>query len=184
MTESWTKQSEHHFPSELWRHCYFLCQCCFWEVQQHSAQSLVHNLSLHSETVLLSLLCYHFAKLYLVWVFLSFTVLGTQCVFCQSEMCIFGGREVSLWSLGNFFLSACFCLVTQMCPTLCDPADCSPPGSSVNGIFHARTPQWVVISFSRGSSSPRDQTHISCIGRQIFYHWATREARPLCLNTY
>jgi len=70
--------------------CYSLCQCCFWEVQQHSAQSLVHNLSLHSGTIILSLLCYDFAKLFLVWVFLSFTVLGTQCVFCWSEMCNLG----------------------------------------------------------------------------------------------
>ena len=36
--------------------------------------------------------------------------------------------------------------------------------------------EWVTISFTRGSSQPRDQTHISCIGRQILYHWATREA--------
>ena len=118
--------------------CYFLCQCCFWEVQQHSAQSLVHNLVLHSGTAILSLWCYDFAKLYLMWVFLSFTVLDTQCGFCRYEMCIFGGWEVSLWSLGDFFLFACCCLVTQMCPTLCDPIDCSPPGSSVHGISQAR----------------------------------------------
>ena len=52
--------------------------------------------------------------------------------------------------------------------------DCSLPGSSVHGIFQARTLEWVAISFSRGSSQPRDGTHISCIGRQIPYHWATR----------
>ena len=43
----------------------------------------------------------------------------------------------------------CFeCLVTQSCPTLCDPRDCSPPGSPVPGILQARTLEWVAISFS------------------------------------
>ena len=48
--------------------------------------------------------------------------------------------------------------------------DCSLPGSSVHGISQARILEWVAISFSRGSSKPRDQTHISFIGRQILYH--------------
>ena len=39
-------------------------------------------------------------------------------------------------------------LVTQSCPTLCDPMDCNPPGSSVHGIFQARVLEWVAISFS------------------------------------
>ena len=47
-------------------------------------------------------------------------------------------------------------LITQSCPTLCDPMDCSPPGTSVHGILQARTPEWVAISFSRESSQPRD----------------------------
>ena len=46
-------------------------------------------------------------------------------------------------------------LVIQSCPTLCDPMDCGPPGSSVHGILQARIPKWVVIPFSRGFSSPR-----------------------------
>ena len=54
--------------------------------------------------------------------------------------------------------------------------DCSPPSSSVHGISQARIQEWVASFFSRGSSQPRDWTHISCIGRQILYHWATREA--------
>ena len=45
-------------------------------------------------------------------------------------------------------------LVTQLCPTLCDPIDCSPPGSDVHGILQARILEWVAISFSRGSSDP------------------------------
>ena len=42
--------------------------------------------------------------------------------------------------------------VAQSCPTLCDPMDCSPPGSSIHGIFQARVLEWVAISFSKGSS--------------------------------
>ena len=54
-------------------------------------------------------------------------------------------------------------LVTQSCLILCDPMDCKPPGSYLHGTFQARTLKWVAISFSRGSSQPRNQTHISCI---------------------
>ena len=64
-------------------------------------------------------------------------------------------------------------LITQSCLTLLDSTDCSPPGSSVHGIFQARTLEWVAISSSRGSSQPRDRTHISyisCTGRQVLYH--------------
>ena len=53
--------------------------------------------------------------------------------------------------------------VTQSCPTLCYPMDCSLPGSSVHGIFQARVLEWVAISFSRGSSWPRDWTRVPCI---------------------
>ena len=49
------------------------------------------------------------------------------------------------------------------------PMDCSPPGSSVHGIFQARILEWVAISSSRGSSPPRDRTHVSFIGRRILY---------------
>ena len=54
-------------------------------------------------------------------------------------------------------------LVAQSCPTLCDPMDCSPPGSSVHGIFQARILEWVAISFSRGFFQPRDRARVSCM---------------------
>ena len=59
-------------------------------------------------------------------------------------------------------------LVAQLCPTLCDPMDCSPPGPSVHEIFQARILEWVAISFSRGSSQPRDQTRVSCTTGRFF----------------
>ena len=69
-------------------------------------------------------------------------------------------------------------LLAQLCPTLCDPVDCSPPGSSVRGILQARILEWVAISFSRGSSPPRDQTQLSCTAGRFFIIWATREVLP------
>ena len=50
----------------------------------------------------------------------------------------------------------------QSCPTLCDPIDYSPPGSSVHGILQARILEWVATSSSKGSSQPRDRTWVSC----------------------
>ena len=59
-------------------------------------------------------------------------------------------------------------LVSQSCPTLCHPVDCSLLGSSVHGIFQARILEWIAISLSRGSSQPRDQTPVSCITGRFF----------------
>ena len=58
--------------------------------------------------------------------------------------------------------------VTQSCLTLCDPRDCSLPVCSVHGIFQARVLEWVAISFSRGSSQPRDWTLVSHIAGKYF----------------
>ena len=70
----------------------------------------------------------------------------------------------------------CVCVCAQSCLTFCDPMDYSLPGSSVHEIFQIRIPERVAISYSRGSSGSRDQTCISCIGRQILYHCTTWEA--------
>ena len=67
-------------------------------------------------------------------------------------------------------------LFIQSCLTLCDPIDCSPLGFSVHGILQARILEWVAISFSRGSSQPRDWTWVSCTTGRHFTIWATREA--------
>ena len=74
------------------------------------------------------------------------------CVFCNEQY--------------NFVCM--YVLVAQLCLTLCDPMDCSPPGSSVHGILQARILEWVAISFSRGSSQPRNQTQVSCIAGKFF----------------
>ena len=76
-------------------------------------------------------------------------------------------------------------LVAQSCPTLCHPMDCSPLGSSVHGILQAKILEWVPISFSRGSSQPRDQTRVSCVNRRILHHCTTWEAlSPHCSSAF
>ena len=60
------------------------------------------------------------------------------------------------------------CLVAKSCLTLGDPMDCGLPGSSVHGILQAGILEWVAISFSRGSSKPRNQTWVSCIAGRFF----------------
>ena len=66
--------------------------------------------------------------------------------------------------------------VSQSRPTLCDPLDYSLPGSSIHGIFQARGLEWVVLSFSRRSSQPRDWTWVTLIVGRHFTVWAIREA--------
>ena len=83
-------------------------------------------------------------------------------------------RQVNIWKDAHIMCHYC-CLVAKLCLTLCDPMDCSPPVSSVHGIPQARILGWVAMPSSRVSFQPRDWTHFSCIGRQILYHWATRE---------
>ena len=84
----------------------------------------------------------------------------------------------SLWSESIQFSS-----VAQLCPTLCNPMDCGPPGSSIHGIFQARVLEWVAISFSRGSSQPRGGTWVSCTAGRLFTDWARRDALVVGLKT-
>ena len=90
--------------------------------------------------------------------------------------------EIEAHTHGLLPIPVCTCAVVQLCPILCDPFDCSPPGSSIHGIFQPKILEWVAISSSRGSSQPRDGTWVPCIGRWVLYHWATWEALPTLLH--
>ena len=75
-----------------------------------------------------------------------------------------------------FYRILCASRTCISCPVLCHPMDWGPPGSSVHGTLQARILEWVAISYSRGSSPPRDGTCVSCvscIGRWILYQYAT-----------
>ena len=114
----------------------------------------------------------------LEWVAISSSRGSSQARDRTRVSCIAGGFFTS-WATREAHWMAYLCSVTQSYPTLCDPMDCSPPGSSVHGIFQARRQEWVAISSSRGSSRPRYRiwvSCVSCIGRWVLYHWATREA--------
>ena len=79
-------------------------------------------------------------------------------------------EEVTLISrfLCIFFLKVKKVLVAQLCPILCDPVNCSPPGFFVHGILQARILEWAAIPFSRGSFRPRDQTLVSHVAGRFF----------------
>ena len=77
-----------------------------------------------------------------------------------------------IWLLGNPTGEV---LVVQSCPTLCNPIDCSLPGSSVHGIIQARILEWVSMLFSRGSSQSRDWAQASCTAGAFFTLWVTRK---------
>ena len=94
------------------------------------------------------------------------------------------GKARRIWSIiftkGDFWGLWC----AQSCLTLCDSMDCNPPTSSVHEIFQARIPEPIAISYSRGSSQPRDHTRVSwvsCIGWWILYRCATWEGNFLLL---
>ena len=68
----------------------------------------------------------------------------------------------------NVCVCVCVCVRAQSHLTLCDPVDCTPPSSSVRGIFQARTLEWGATSFSRGSFQPRDQACVSYLAGGFF----------------
>ena len=74
-------------------------------------------------------------------------------------------------------INVCEVKVAQSCPTLCDPTDCSPPGSSVHGILQARVPEWVSVPFSRGIF-PTQGSNLGLLNcRQILY-CLSHQGRP------
>ena len=83
------------------------------------------------------------------------------------------GYKTSVTNLVRPWLTLSESEVAQSCPTLCDPMGCSLPGSSVHEIFQAIVLEWIAISFSRGSSQPRDRTRVSRIVDRRFTVWAT-----------
>ena len=115
----------------------------------------------------------------LKWVAISFSRRSSQLrdlTWVSSIAGRFLSTELPGKSLCSFFNSwNLTCEVAQSYPTLCDPMDCSLPGSSIHGIFQARILEWVAISFSRRSFQPRDWTHVSRIVGRRFTIWPTSE---------
>ena len=83
------------------------------------------------------------------------------------HLCVLRAQNSVLWTVYVW----CVLLVAQSCPTLCDPVDCSWPGSPVHRILQARVLQWAAVP--RASSWLRDQSWVSCIAGRFFTFWAT-----------
>ena len=84
-------------------------------------------------------------------------------------------KPISCWSLLSYALWCMHAMSLQSCPTLFNPMDWSPPGSSVHGILQASILGWIATPSPRGSSWPRDRTQVSCIAGGFFTVWATRK---------
>ena len=89
-------------------------------------------------------------------------------LFSRDKQYRFCGICNIICDLNHFPNGKDWCMWAQLCLTLFDPMDWSPPGSSVHGISQTRILEWVAISSCRGSSQPGDQTHISCIKGRFF----------------
>ena len=100
--------------------------------------------------------------------FIMYTMQGTAKVLIDIKIHSLILKTIHTFSPNKYMKSES--VSSQSCPTLCDPMDYILPGSSVHGILQARILEWVAISFSRGSSWPRDWTWVSCIAGRLFYH--------------
>ena len=122
------------------------------------------------------------------------SIQGAKCLLSPSGLILFKVKVSLMFSWSdelstdanvvleslNMIVYFSLCMLTQLCPTLWGPMDCSPSGSSTHDIFQARILEWVAISYSKASSQLRNRTHVSCIsynGKQILYHSATWEAQ-------
>ena len=89
---------------------------------------------------------------------------------CKTPLIKIWSIKQNYWELNMHMYIHVRLLSFQLCPTFCDPMDCSLPGSSVHGVFWARILQSVDIPFYRRSSPPRDRTQVACIGRWVLNH--------------
>ena len=117
-------------------------------------------------------------KCLLLWLAVHLLVLSLHSFFSPSKTPFYPDSSLSNSpsELSKRLSFQSLVLAAQSYPTLCEPRDCSPPGSFVHGILQVRILEWVAILFSRASSQPRDLTWVSYIAGRLFTIWATREA--------
>ena len=181
--------------STLTYFCSFLEDDHFFLLRKYRSSEMTISFLLLYQCPLLHLLILKitiFLFSHILSLFLSFSLLTpflqTLCPsLIQSQhllLSLFGKNLCMFLTAHSLFTSlsvARICSFAQLCLTLCDPLDCSLPGSSVHGSFQARILEWIAISSSKGSSQPKDRTCISCLVRQILYYGATWEAPQLKL---
>ena len=105
------------------------------------------------------------------------SIQGAKCLLSPSGLILFKVKVSLMFSWSdelptdanvvleslNMIVYFSLCMLTQLCPTLWGPMDCSPSGSSTHDIFQARILEWVAISYSKASSWPRNKTHVFCV---------------------
>ena len=114
----------------------------------------------------------------IVWVFLSQHRITLLLPLSLSFSCLLTIHSYQQWPEERVQSVKPAAKSLQLCPTLCNPKDCSPPGSYVQEILQARILEWVAMPSFRGSSQPRDQTHVSCFGRRFFITSTTLVPQP------
>ena len=137
-------------PHAMWRN---------QDIQLHPGGSWWSKRNLCLKTTLLQKSRHHYQP---VW-FVEMDGLWQIFYPFSYEVCSFGYKAA--WVMRWFFSNKTtfkMILWSSSCPTVYNPRDCSPPGSSVHGILQARILECVALSFSRGSSPPRDWTQVSC----------------------
>ena len=133
------------------------CRTTSWHIDEGKVETVADFIFLGSKITMDSE-CSHEIKRHLI--------LGGKVMTNLDSM--LKSRDITLPTKAYIVKSESESEVTQSCLTLCDPMDCSPPGSSVHGIFQARGLEWIAISFSRGSSQPRARTQVSCFVDRCF----------------
>ena len=125
---------------------------CLWEVWGNYPHNHPHNI--------LKLVAEHRRAAYIIPIF-NYDLHAWTCNLRYHGYCLLI-HILSSFSLKILHICSCcaVCLVTQLCATLCNPMNGSPPGSSVMGILQGRILEWVAMPSPRGSSQPRDQTQV------------------------
>ena len=169
---------------------FWFCCCCYWKLMYFRWSNFNYQNYIWIHALLFIPDLYKFKWLEMWWLMCDhettkqlreFWITSGSYIFfflnvkyppCKRQL-------VTSWHYYNSILSCfvcvcvCVCVRAQSWATLCDPMDCSPPGSSVYGIFQARILKWVTISYSRGSSHLRNWTCASCIcciGKWILHY--------------
>ena len=112
---------------------------------------------------------------FLIFIYFYWSKVGLLC--CVKTL-VYSKLIQCIYMCVRVYVCVCVCMCVQSRPSLCDPVDCNLPGFSVLGISQARILEWIAISYSRGLTWPRDQSHISCLAGRFF------TAEPLGKSTY
>ena len=145
-----------HTISVLWCLAYFIIYRNVFKLHQCCSifQNFIHFLWLNN----IPCICTHHILFTHSFVYSCLSCLHISAV--VNIIAVNIGEQVSIW------VCVWVCVLSHI--WLCDPVDCSPPGSSVHGLLQARTLEWVAISFSSGSSWPRDWTQVSYVAGRLF----------------